>query len=295
MKLPDFLVVGAQKSGTTSLFLLLSKHPQLFLPSRKEVQFFSSPMLYPKGLEWYAQEFFATCPPDKLAGEVSPQYMYTPEIARRVHAGVPQAKIIAILRDPVDRAYSHYLMTCRREQEDRPAEEALRAAHDAQDIPEDAPESARYFQFSDYETVLSTYLGLYGRDNMLVLFQEDLDKTPEAVMRKVTAFLGVADVIPDNVNVRAHQSGEVRFGLLRRLTKDDNLARRVLRAFVPRKLRPTIVFWTEMFNIKPAQSKGLPDALRQQFGGFATRQAAFLEREFGATPPWASVTRTKQP
>lgn len=287
MKLPDFLVVGAQKSGTTTLFVLLSKHPRIFMPARKEVQFFSSPMLYPKGLDWYAEEFFSACPEGHLAGEVSPQYMYSTEIARRVHDGLPQAKIIAILRDPIDRAWSHYQMTRRREQETRPVQDAFAAALTTDETNTDAPETGRYFQFGDYERVLSEYLSLYGCENMLILFQEELDKDPETVMCKVCGFLGIQEVIPENVGVRVHQSGDVRFKALSRLTKEDNLARRVLRAFVPRRLRPTIVFWTEMFNIRPAQQKaGMPPELRDDYAPFVQRQVGFLEREFGVTPPW---------
>ena len=292
MKLPDFLVIGAQKSGTTSLFVLLSKHPQIFVPARKEVQFFSSPMLYPKGLEWYAEEFFSGCPEGRLAGEVSPQYMYSTEIARRVHGGLPEAKIIAILREPIERAWSHYRMTCRREQERRRPEEAFIAALATDENDTEAPETARYLQFSDYERVLTEYLRLYGRDNILILFQEDLDKRPEAVMRQVCVFLGVNEVIPDNVNVRVHQSGEVRFKALSRLIDNDNILRRVLRAFVPRRWRPTIVFWTEIFNIRAVKQGDVPDTLRRDYGAFALRQSAFLEREFGVTPPWSGIPRT---
>ena len=178
MKVPDFLVVGAQKSGTTSLFLLLSKHPDIFLPSRKELQFFSSPLLYPKGLDWYATEFFSDCSDAQLAGEISPQYMYSSEIARRVHSDLPEAKIIAILREPIDRAWSHYQMACRREQEDRQPEVAFAAARATDENDTGAPETARYLQFSDYERVLSEYLYFYGRERMLILFQEHLDTRP---------------------------------------------------------------------------------------------------------------------
>ena len=290
MKLPDFLVIGAQKSGTTSLFVLLSKHPRIFMPARKEVQFFSSPSLYPKGLDWYADEFFSACPEGHLAGEVSPQYMYSTEIARRVHDGLPETRIIAILRDPVDRAWSHYRMACRREQENRTPAEAFAAAHAIDESDTEAPETARYLQFSDYECVLSEYLRFYGREQMLILFQEDLDKRPEVVIRQVCGFLGIDAVIPKNVGVRVHQSGNVRLKALSKLTKSDNIARRVLRAFVPRRLRPTLVFWIEMFNIRPQKQKeNLPEILRERYTPFARRQADFLEREFGLSPPWPNV------
>jgi hypothetical protein len=288
MKLPDFLVVGAQKSGTTTLFVLLSKHPEIFMPSRKELQFFSSPTLYPRGLNWYAEEFFGSCPDGHLAGEVSPQYMYSSEIARRVHDGLPEAKIIAILREPIDRAFSHYRMACRREQEDRSLEEAFAMARATDESDVEAAETARYLQFSDYERVLSEYLRLYGRDQILILFQEDLDKHPDTVMRQVCAFLGIDEVIPDNVGVRVHQSGDVRFKVLSRLTKSDNIVRRILRVFVPRRLRPTLVFWAEMFNIRPVKADVVPEDLRWRYSDFARRQTAFLHREFGLTPPWPS-------
>lgn len=93
------------------------------------------------------------------------------------------------------------------------------------------------------------------------------------------------------MDVRVHQSGDVRFRFLANLVKGDNIVRRVLRAFVPRKLRPTIVFWTEMFNIRKAGQKAeMPEALRRDFNHFSQRQVAFLEREFGVTPPWPAVT-----
>ena len=69
-RLPDFLVIGAQKSGTTSLFVLLRKHPNIYLPAQKEVQFFSSEMLYAKGLEWYRDENFRTGGLEGVAGEI---------------------------------------------------------------------------------------------------------------------------------------------------------------------------------------------------------------------------------
>lgn len=288
MKYPDFLVVGAQKSGTTSLFLLLSKHPELFLPGRKEVQFFSSPMLYPKGIDWYAEEFFATCPADCLAGEVSPQYMYSTEIARRVHQGLPDAKIIVILREPIARAYSQYQMARRREQEFRPPLDALSASLEIDETDIDTPESGRYFQFSDYERVLSEYLKLFGREKILILFQEDLDSRPEYVLRQVYEFLGVEDHIPENVGVRVHKAGDVRFRRLDQLLKGDNWIRRSARAIVPRKVRPTIVFWLEILNIRPTGKDGsVLGELREKFSEFAIQQAQFLEAKFGVRPPWS--------
>ena len=157
------------------------------------------------------------------------------------------------------------------------------------DLFDTLPETARYLQFSDYERVLPQYLRLYGRERMIIRFQKDLDTQLEAVIeQKICALLGVDEVSPNNVGVRLHQSGDVRFKTLSRLTKSESIARRVLRAFVPRRLHPTLVFWTEMFNIRPVKAEGVPEELRRAHGNFTRRQAALLGREFGLTPLWPS-------
>lgn len=286
MRLPDFLVVGAQKSGTTSLFLLLNKHPGLCLPARKELQFFSADTLYERGLEWYSQTYFSGCRDGTLAGEVSPQYLYSTEIARRVHTALPATKIIAILREPLDRAYSQYLMSSRRGQETRPVAEAFAASSQITEDNEDAPEHERYFQFSNYERVLSEYLRLYGRDRILILFQEDLDNKPAQVLRRVTDFLECDYVEPSNLNVRAHRSGKVRSKAIDRLARGNSTLRRVIRSLTPAKLRPTVRFWTEIVNVKPSENTTLPPEIHDAYREFARCQAEFLQREFGISPPW---------
>jgi hypothetical protein len=185
-------------------------------------------------------------------------------------------------------------MASRREQEDRSPEAAFAAAQAICEEDAGAPETARYLQFSDYERVLSEYLRLYGRERMLILFQEDLDTCPEKVMRQICGFLGIDAVIPKNIGVRVHQSGEVRFKALSKLLKSDNIIRRALRFLVPRRLRPTLVFWFEIFNIRPVKAEGMPEALRRAYGDFTHRQAAFLWREFGLVAPWPTTKTSDQ-
>jgi hypothetical protein len=108
-RLPNFLIVGAMKSGTTSLARYLGAHPQAYVAPEKEINFFERGYVWNRGVDWYASRFEGAG--DALAvGEASPSYMYWPTAIERMASVVPDARLIALLRDPVERAYSHYLL-----------------------------------------------------------------------------------------------------------------------------------------------------------------------------------------
>lgn len=283
MRLPDFLVVGAQKCGTTSLFLYLSQHPDLFLPAEKEIQFFSAESLYSRGLEWYSNQYFANCRSDQTCGEVSPQYMYSKCIAERVNKALPKAKIIAILRDPVERAYSQYLMSKRRGLEERDVEKAL-------DEPGDPKAEAQaYLAFSDYRQVLGAYLDLYPREQILVVYQEDLAKDPGSVLLKIWAFLGVREIPVNGTEMSANRFGAVRFHWIERLRTSNGPIRAILRTLIPKRLRPVVKFWAEVKNISPLQRPKLPESIWRKHSAFRQSQIRFLKEAFGHSPPWDEV------
>src|ERR1051326_983405 len=103
-RLPTFLIIGAGRSGTTSLARYLGSHPHVFMARAKEMHFFDSDS---KTREWYRPRF-AEARRQTAVGEATPNYLYEPAAIKRMAAIVPEARLIAILRDPVDRAYSHY-------------------------------------------------------------------------------------------------------------------------------------------------------------------------------------------
>ena len=116
MPLPDFVVIGAQKAGTTSLYRMLRKHPQVHMPRTKELHYFD--FHYERGPEWYAAQF-RPGRWERRRGEATPNYMWGPLARQRLIADLPSARIIAILRNPVDRAYSHYWHDRRRREMER--------------------------------------------------------------------------------------------------------------------------------------------------------------------------------
>ena len=201
--LPDFLVVGTQKGGTTSLFNYLIQHPQVLSPLRKELKFFDSN--YFRGLSWYRAHFPLSSKlraAHALTGEASPYYMYHPTAPERIKAALPSVKLIAILRSPVDRAYSHYQHMVRVKREDLTFEQALEAESDrlageAEKIAADASyPQYRHIQYSylergRYAEQLKTLFRLFPRENILILKSEDLYAEPAKVMETSFSFLGL--------------------------------------------------------------------------------------------------------
>ena len=102
-RLPDFLVLGAQKGGTTTLQQLLSQHPGIFLPPKKEVHYFSKHWEQPTA--WYAAHY-VDADPKQRCGDITPYYLFHPEAPKRIHSLLPDAQLIVLLRDPVERALS---------------------------------------------------------------------------------------------------------------------------------------------------------------------------------------------
>jgi hypothetical protein len=132
-RLPDYIIAGAQKSGTTSIWAYLNEHPNVKPALRKEVNFFDAN--YDRGLDWYRSYFplsapdhvYATSFPETLTGESCANYMFHPLAPRRIAETVPRAKIIFLLRNPVDRAFSHYQLKLRRRQESLSFDDAITA------------------------------------------------------------------------------------------------------------------------------------------------------------------------
>jgi hypothetical protein len=181
LPLPTFLVVGAMRSGTTSLYRYLQAHPQVHMP-RKEVHFFDR--RFDLGLEWYRSRFegWAGQP---AVGEATPTYMYDPVAVERMAAVVPGARLVAMLRNPVDRAYSHYWMERARGREARSFEAAVEA-----ELAGDGPD---YLARGAYLEQIRRLVDTFDRSHVHVALLEDLQQAPARTYAEVCRFLGVDD------------------------------------------------------------------------------------------------------
>jgi hypothetical protein len=200
--LPGFLVLGAQKAGTTALYAYLRRHPQITGPSWKEVSFFDRH--YARGEGWYRGNFPNLARTrGKLVGEASPSYLFHPLAPERVRALLPDARLIALVRNPVDRALSHFNHEVALGRERLSFEDAL-AAEDERLRGEEERLVAdpRYFSREwwshtykargRYAEQLERWLAVFPREQLLVLPSDDLGSDPARAHARVLVFLGAA-------------------------------------------------------------------------------------------------------
>lgn len=175
---PDFVVAGFPRCGTTWLYEVLRLHPSVFLPVRKEINFFNR--AYEKGLDWYTA-YFADAQPDQLAGDISPVYAEYPEVPERILATLPDAKVILIIRSHVPRLRSSYWQLKR----------DGRSNDDLVDYLAGQTETSPYLERQRYAPLLESYLQLFPRNNILIVIYEDLRKDPKAIIDQIVEFLGL--------------------------------------------------------------------------------------------------------
>ncbi len=199
---PNFFIVGAAKAGTTSLYSYLRQHPEIFMPEDvKEPHYFAQ--VHPSRAQRFASPVFIS---DREAylrlfragknypaiGEASPSYLWCEEAPARIHAVAPEARIIIALRDPIERAYSHYLMDYREGVQHLPFFEALR--QDWHSPEKGWAVSNLYVELGFYARQIERYLRLFGEDRVHILFHDDLRRLAQGdrqVLADVLRFLAV--------------------------------------------------------------------------------------------------------
>jgi hypothetical protein len=209
-RLPDFFIVGQPKSGTTALYEVLKEHPQIFLPDRKEPRFFVSEMLErdtprpggtPKTLAEY-MSWFEDARVDQLVGEASPWYLWSPTAAARIAATCPDARIIAILREPASLVRSLHMEFLQLYVE---VETDLRRAVALEDerrhgrgVPPRTywPRMLQYAEHARLVEQLRRFEQVFSPERMLVLIYDDFRADNEATIERILRFLGVEESVP---------------------------------------------------------------------------------------------------
>lgn len=210
---PDFIIIGAQKSGTTPLYFFIKQHPQVVY-KKGEVHFFD--LMFHKGTGWYKRRFDPRPTQNHLIGDKSPYYMIHPLVPKRIRNLYPDVKIVAILRNPVDRAYSHYWHNVRHGRETLSFEEAIKAEperlkgekwkiiHD----PAHKGENYRHFSYLKrgvYVEQLKHWLRFFPKEQIFIISSSDLRTKPDVVMSDLFAFLGVAGQTLPKYKNRSHK------------------------------------------------------------------------------------------
>ncbi|MCK5096122.1 MAG: sulfotransferase domain-containing protein [Candidatus Pacebacteria bacterium] len=174
----DFIVVGAQKAGTSWMYACLYEHPQICAPT-KEIHYFSRQRNFKKGLEWY-ENIFARCEEGKLKGEFSTTYLYDEKTPQRIKDISLDTKIIMSLRNPVTRAFSQYRNLIKGGDVDKAASFDEVSEKDASVLGQ-----GMYFEQA------KRYIDTFGKENVLVLVYEDSKKDPAGFIRQIFEFLEV--------------------------------------------------------------------------------------------------------
>jgi len=221
--LPNLVVIGAMKCGTTSLHLYLDRHPDIAMSRVKEINFFLEGH-GDKGIRWYESHFKSGA---AIRGESSTSYTKYPQrdgVPARMHNLLPDAKLIYILRDPIERTVSQYLHDYQRSREQRPLAEALRSLSDN-----------LYVDPSRYHMQLERYLEHYPLSQILILTTEDLRDDPELTLRRAVDFVGVKPFrfeVLGEANVSERRGQNNRLGRMLESYRAKRIARHLPRPVV---------------------------------------------------------------
>lgn len=198
--IPDFLIIGAQKGGTSSLFYYLKFHPQIKRPIKKEIHFFN--IYFDKGIDWY-KAHFPLKSKKYITGEASPDYIFHPDSPKRIKKLNPNTKIIVLLRNPIERAYSAYQMNKRMGIDPRPTfKEAIKyeLEHKDEFAHTYNYEKHNYFYLErgKYASQLNPWLDYFDKDHILVIESESFFKEPSKELKKVYQFLSIESSLPSH-------------------------------------------------------------------------------------------------
>ncbi|MFY0598784.1 MAG: sulfotransferase [Cyclobacteriaceae bacterium] len=242
-KQPNFMIVGAGKSGTTALYEYLAEHPEVYMSPVKETNFFAlegTQMVdakddpeqmfhYPWSVTNWGdyQALFHRVTDEKAIGEVSPMYLYSPAAAHRIKELLPNTKIIAILRDPVDRLYSRFMHLAR---ENRVPSENFEDALDRESIwwkRNDLVQEGFYHQH------LSAYYELFDDKQIRVYLYDDLRKEPLKVIQDIYSFIGVDAAFTPDFSAEYNVSGRIQNRLLDRLIGQNSMIKSGIKKLSP--------------------------------------------------------------
>jgi hypothetical protein len=244
VRLPNFIIVGAAKSGTTSLHYYLKQHPDIYLPAKKELHYFA----------WEHMLRFSCGPGDRdilahvcqtreeyesaysdihgesAVGEVSPSYLYFAEVSNQIKEELSDTKIIIVLRNPIEKAFSQYMHLVRDNREVLQFYDALMAEKER--ISQGWAAIWRYAESSLYCYRLQKYLDVFGDRHVRIFLYDDLARSPERLMRELLEFIEVDPQHPIDLSKAQNRSGKPRSRFMANLLARPNplrsLAKRVL-------------------------------------------------------------------
>ncbi len=287
---PDFFVIGAMKSATSTLHDQLADQPGIFMTDPKEPNFFSDEDIWNRGWSWY-EGLFRAGADAAIRGESSTHYTKLPtypEVVARIEAFVPEARFVYVMRDPVDRLVSQFIHEWTEREMDGPIDDAI----------ERYP---RLIDYSRYAMQLRPYLETFGPDRVLPVFFEALRRDPQFELERIGRFLGCREKLEWNADLgnRNVSRDRMRRNPGRDRFLDRPLIRHLRRKFVPRRIRESVKdLWRmkERPTLSPAVRVRVEDELDRDLEvlsawlGLDLRCGSFASVAASAHPDWTKAT-----
>lgn len=302
MTLPNFIVIGAAKSGTTALYRYLRQHPEIYMSDRKEPHHFSytevtkntnGPSDYIRSAITDFQEYehlFDKVKDEKAVGEASPTYIYVPGTAERIFEKIPDARLVAILRNPADRAHSAFMHLI------RDARETVSDFTDALALEEERIKNNwgpiyHYMHAGFYHEQLTRFYKVFPADRIKVFVYDDFVRSPLQVMRELYQFLEVDDSFVPDMSSKPNVSGKPRNKswqkVMDTIFAKPNLIRSVSRVLFPESLRWQVTSYLRNKNLERENlSEKHRDMLIQVFREDILKLQELLNRDLSH---WLSI------
>jgi len=293
MSLPNFLIIGAAKAGTNALYHYLRQHPQVYMSPWKEPKFFAFESEADLGFraangkdapvnasvildQGEYERLFDDARDGELArGEASTHYLYVEKSPTRIKSLIPDAKLIAVLRNPVDRAFSSYQHLVRDDLEPLDFGAALDA--EPQRIAEHYAYLYRYTDMGFYSQQLDRYEKTFSENQLCVLLYDDLRSDPEGTCRQIFSFLGVdEDFVPD-MSGEYNRSGVPKNRFMHRLLNPSAPMKRRLWNVTPRLARERLLDAQTKIVNRNLQRQTMPEPERDRLRGVFREEVGRLE------------------
>ena len=237
MTLPNLLLAGAPRCGTTSLFETMRDYEEIFIPEDKELWFFFNDELWQKGVEWYESRFSGYSG-QKVVAEATPLYFCCPECLERIAATLPDVRLMLSFRNPIDRALSHYWLNVRKSKESLPLEQAFESDVRGERAWKIEKGALNYFGIGRYDEHLARIRDIFGPDRTHVIIFEELVADPGKVLADASGFMGLSGPLGESLRKsnRSQWLKSRRHGAL----YSDFPAKRLASGLLPEPLRKVV-------------------------------------------------------
>jgi len=260
-KIPDFLVIGAARAGTTALHAYLRQHPEIFMPAHKEPNFFAfegqalncagpgADYINNSVVDLAAyQALFADAPAGATCGEASPLYLYSDTAPERIKSHTPDAKMIVILRNPVEQAYSHFMYATKQCIENE-ANFGDALNMESERLEQGWQPLFGYSSFPRYGEQLARYLELFPREQLLIRRYEDYQRDPDGLLRDIYEFVGVDPAFSPDMSGKLNAGGVPKNQAIQDFLMKSNPVTKAVGLVVPKNTRLKIRDWLAKKNM----------------------------------------------